>query len=51
MKQDLCMHEIVPEWCWECKHESPATVKTLLLQENLRIVRNLLSWETKTHTT
>lgn len=52
MKMDvLCKHDIIAEWCWECKHKKPSTVKSLLLQENLKIVRNLLSWETKTHTT
>lgn len=51
MKQELCKHDIVPEWCWECKYESPSTVKTLLLAENLKIVVNLLSWETKSRTT
>lgn len=44
-KQDLCIHDIIPEWCWECKHESKDTVKSLLLKENLKIVENLLSWE------
>lgn len=52
MKQDLlCKHEIIAEWCWECKHETKDTVKSLLLIENLKIVENLLSWEIKTRTT
>ena len=51
MRQELCIHDIIPEWCWECKYESPSTVKNLLLQENLKVVENLLSWELKTRTT
>ena len=51
MQQELCIHEIFPEWCFECKYESPSTVKSLLLTENLKIVENLLSWEIRTRTT
>lgn len=46
----LCMHGIIAEWCWECKHKNTSTVKSLLLQENLKIVENLLSWEKKSRT-
>lgn len=49
MKDGYCVHEIIAEWCWECKHENPTTVKQLLRDENIRIVENLLSWE-KTRT-
>ena len=49
-KQELCIHDIIPEWCWECKHESKDSVKTILRQENLKIVENFLSWETRNHT-
>lgn len=45
-----CIHGIIPEWCWECKHKSTTTVKSLLLQENLKIVENLLSWPNKSRT-
>lgn len=49
-EESLCKHDIIAEWCWECKHDSPSTVKSLLLLENLKIVRNLLSWETRNRT-
>lgn len=45
-EETVCKHDIIAEWCWECKHESTSTVKSLLLTENLKIVENLLSWET-----
>lgn len=47
----LCKHGIISEWCWECKHQSHTTVKTLLKQENLKIVRNFLSWKNPNRTT
>lgn len=47
---DLCIHDIFPEWCFECKHENKGTVKSVLKIENLKIAENLLSWETN-HTT
>ena len=49
-EENECIHGIIPEWCWECKHKSTTTVKSLLLQENLKIVENLLSWEKKSRT-
>jgi len=47
-----CKHDIIAEWCAECKRMDSPSIKQVLLQENLSIVRNLLSWESKkNHTT
>lgn len=46
-----CIHDIIAEWCAECKHLDTPSIKQVLLQENLAIVENLLSWPTKTRTT
>lgn len=46
-----CIHGIFPEWCWECKHKSDVTVKSLVKQENLKIVENFNSWPMKPRTT
>lgn len=46
-----CKHEIVAEWCATCKHDNPASIKVVLKQENLAIVRNLATWEKKKPTT
>lgn len=42
-----CIHEIIAEWCATCKHMDTPSIKQVLLQENLEIVENLLSWELK----
>lgn len=39
-----CTHGIIAEWCHDCKHLSKGSVKQVLLNENLAIVENLLSW-------
>ena len=47
-----CKHEIIAEFCHFCRHDNPTTIKVVLQQENLAIVRNLDSWVTgKTPTT
>ena len=40
----LCKHDIIADWCHECKYLSKGSVKQVLLNENLAIVENLLSW-------
>lgn len=46
-----CKHGIIAEWCWECKHTSTASVKSLLTQENLKIAENFLTWKITNRTT
>lgn len=46
----LCKHEIIAEWCATCKRMDTPSIKQVLLQENLEIVKNLLSWQ-KSRTT
>lgn len=44
-KQNLrCIHDIIPEWCAVCRHENPRSVKLILMEENLSIVRNFETW-------
>jgi hypothetical protein len=40
----LCIHDIIADWCHECKYLSKGSIKQVLLTENLAIVENLLSW-------
>jgi hypothetical protein len=40
----LCKHDIIADWCHECKHLSKGSIKQVLLTENLAITENLLSW-------
>lgn len=40
----LCKHRIIAEWCHDCRHLSKGSVKQVLLNENLAIVENLLTW-------
>lgn len=47
----ICKHDIIAEWCHTCRHDNPASIKTVLKQENLAIVRNLDKWEKKSRTT
>lgn len=48
MKNNLkCKHDIIAEWCSTCKRMDTPSIKQVLLQENLEIVRNLLSWPSK----
>lgn len=42
-----CKHEIIAEWCADCKRMDTPSIKQVLLQENLAILENLLSWPTK----
>lgn len=43
MKNNLkCKHEIIAEWCAECKRLDTPSIKQVLLQENLEIMENLL---------
>jgi len=46
----LCKHQLVPEWCSVCKHLEKKDMKQLVLEENLAIVENILSWENVSHT-
>lgn len=46
----LCKHQLVPEWCSECKHLNEKDMKQLALEQNLQIVENLLSWENESRT-
>lgn len=43
-KELLCKHDIIADWCHECKHLSKGSIKQVLLTENLAIVENLLTW-------
>lgn len=47
----LCKHNIIAEWCWECKHTSTSNLKSLLVQENLKISENFLTWKITNRTT
>ncbi len=48
MKNTLkCKHDIIAEWCATCKRMDTPSIKQVLLEENLSIVRNLLSWPSK----
>jgi hypothetical protein len=48
LKNNLkCRHDIIAEWCATCKRMDTPSIKQVLLQENLAIVENLLSWPTK----
>lgn len=47
----LCKHRIIAEWCWECKHQNTTSVKSLLVQENLKISENFLTWKITNRTT
>lgn len=47
----LCMHRLVPEWCADCRHLEAKDMKQLALEQNLKIVENLLSWESENRTT
>lgn len=48
LKNDLkCMHDIIAEWCATCKHLDTPSIKQVLLEENLAIMENLLSWPSK----
>jgi hypothetical protein len=54
LKNNLkCKHDIIAEWCATCKRLDSPSIKQILLEENLEIVRNLLSWPKKSgnHTT
>jgi hypothetical protein len=42
--QTLCIHGIIAEWCHDCKHLSKGSIKQILINENVAIVENLLSW-------
>jgi len=42
-----CKHDIIAEWCSECKRMDTPSIKQVLLQENLAILENILSWPTK----
>lgn len=43
----MCKHDIIAEWCAECKRLDTPSIKQVLQKENLEIVENLLSWEQK----
>jgi hypothetical protein len=52
LRQSLkCKHDIIAEWCSDCKRMDTPSIKQVLYQENLEIAENLLSWEKKTRTT
>lgn len=42
-----CKHDIIAEWCSECKRMDSPSIKQILQQENIEIVENLLSWPSK----
>lgn len=43
-----CKHDIFIEWCHLCKYEGKDSVKSMILEENLKIVETILSWPMKT---
>jgi len=46
----LCIHDIIAEWCWTCKHENPDSIRSMkrvLIEENKKISENILKWPTK----
>ena len=45
MKELMCIHEIIAEWCATCKHDNPASIRVVLQQENLKIAENLDKWQ------
>ena len=53
LKNDLkCKHDIIAEWCATCKRLDTPSIKQILLEENIEIAENILSWENKrNHTT
>jgi len=42
--QTTCIHDIFAEWCSICKHVPETSVKQLVLEDNIEIVENILSW-------
>lgn len=45
-KEDLCKHDLIPEWCHECKHLGKGTVKEMVEKQNLTIIENFDTWPT-----
>jgi hypothetical protein len=52
MKNNVkCKHDIIAEWCSDCKRLDTPSIRQVLLQENLAIMENILSWPTKENRT
>lgn len=41
---ELCIHDIIRDWCADCRHEDRNTIRNMVEQENISIVENLLTW-------
>ncbi len=44
MHIELCKHDILIEWCHDCRHLAPEDAKDKLTEHYIAIVENLLAW-------